>query len=148
MLTLEQLIVATNIKAIDKYKIEVLHKRQDSDDNGSHILVAGVVSGGSQPQKCSIRLYNYGISLKSKALVYCSCKMFIHTIEVALGARGSAKILNSKATVPTKTNPKLVPGLCPHLVTLAKACMMAEQAKQNNQKKAVVISSKLKKNSR
>lgn len=151
MLSIEQLLKATSpeiIKGIAKYHLDVAHTKLDSNEQGAHILVVAVVSGGSQPQKCSIRIFDKSISVKSSCFVYCSCKMFINTTEVALTAQGSAKIVNASQKVPTKTNPKLVPGLCPHLVVLVRASLLAEQKKQEQikQQKVANISPKLKKN--
>lgn len=151
MLNIEQLLKATShdiIKGIAKYHLDLAHTKLESNENGPHILVVAVISGGGQPQKCSIRIFDKSISVKSPCFVYCSCKMFINTTEVALTAQGSAKVINADPKLPNKTNPKLTPGLCPHLVVLVRASLLAEQKKQEQikQQKVATISPKLKKN--
>ena len=151
MLTIGQLLKATSpevIRNISRYHLDLAHTKLDSNEHGSHILIVAVVSGGEQPQKCSIRVFDKHISIKSTCFVYCSCKMFINKVEVALAAQGSASIINATQKLPTKMNPKLLPGICPHLLVVIKASLLAEQQKQEQQKqqKVAPISPKLKKN--
>lgn len=151
MLTIEQLIKATSVEVIRKigqYHLDLVHTKLDSDDQGrSNILTVAVVAGGEQPQKCYIRVFDKNITIKADCFVYCSCKMFINKSEVALAAHGSAKIINATQKFPAKMNPKLLPGLCPHLVVVLRASLLAEQQKQEQkQQKVTAISPKLKKN--
>jgi len=151
MLSIEQLLKATSpevIRNIGRYHLDLAHTKIDSDEHGNHILIVAVVSGGEQPQKCSIRVFDKNINIKAGCFVYCSCKMFINKLEVALATQGSAKVINAAQKLPTKTNPKLLPGICPHLMVAIRASLLAEQQKQEQQKqqKVAPISPKLKKN--
>lgn len=51
-----------------------------------------------------------------KAKLTCDCEMFKFHCEVALYARGVAHIVYSNGGPPLKTNPSMIPYLCPHLL--------------------------------
>lgn len=55
---------------------------------------------------------------KSKVLVSCSCDDFLHRWEYALSKKGSARVSYGNGEPPVKTNPRLVPGACKHVIAL------------------------------
>ena len=56
---------------------------------------------------------------KMKVKVACSCADHLYRWEYALVKRGASEFQYSNAELPVDTNPKLVPGCCKHVISLA-----------------------------
>jgi hypothetical protein len=150
MLTLSTVLRATNpdyVRQASKYRAEYFKIDNAKDSHGSHVRVASVIEGGSKPRKATIKCYDAKISPSSPCMVSCSCDLFQYKLEIALAARGSAKVDRAEARMPMKTNPQMLPGLCPHLAYLVKLALSSDTAKQATIKQSVKpkISPKLKK---
>jgi len=150
MLTLSTVLRATNpdyLRQAVKYRAEYFKIDKAKDSQGSHIRISSVIDGGSKPRKATIKCYDNTISPSSRCMVSCSCDLFQYKLEIALAARGSATVERAEANVPMKTNPQMLPGLCPHLAYLARLALSSDTAKQAAVKQSVKpkISPKLKK---
>lgn len=55
-----------------------------------------------------------------KMLAQCGCESFVFTFEYANAANGCSRLIYSNGQPPNVTNPGLSPGLCKHLIALAK----------------------------
>lgn len=58
-----------------------------------------------------------------KVLAQCSCENFVFVFEYANASVGASRLIYSNGQPPNMTNPMLAPGLCKHLVALAKLMM-------------------------
>lgn len=146
MLTLGELLKLSAPKVVrlaGRYRADYFRVIEPDQSNKTKRIV-GIISGGDKPRKTMIEVTDPKASTSSRALVYCSCPFFIHNLEIALAARGSAKILNAKVAMPNKTNQKFQPGLCPHLVFLAKLALSAESTQKRAEQKTVKIDKRLK----
>lgn len=63
------------------------------------------------------------INRHQKVLVQCSCENFVFVWEYANATVGASRLIYSNGEPPNFTNPMLAPGLCKHLVALAKIIM-------------------------
>lgn len=151
MLTLGTLIKSSDsriLNAISKYHIDSFSTKTGTDDFGEYIRFLGQIIGGSKPRRSTISAYDEQLSIASPAIVYCSCDYFKYNLEIALAARGSALQLHADGVLPQKRNRMFKPGLCVHLVLLAKLALGAETTKDafSRQSKRLMprISNKLK----
>jgi hypothetical protein len=88
---------------------------------------AGNVKMGDK-HKCSIiGLENDGLLSKQRCMVSCSCSRFLYYFEVALAAKGAAKIKYSDGSPPHVTNPNMITGMCKHLIALSKYLIKNKQ---------------------
>jgi hypothetical protein len=66
----------------------------------------------------TVRLYGKSKNhLKNKIWVHCSCEYFRFLLEIVLAQHGSSSVIScAKTHLPMKTNPKLKPHLCKHVM--------------------------------
>jgi hypothetical protein len=143
MLKIEQLLRATTPDVINSKSRYLLDKvsYQSVPHGYGMTKISANVNGGEGPQKCSILVYSDKMNVKADCVVKCSCKLFKMKLQFVLASYGSAE--NDNQNVPKETNPQMIPGLCPHLVTLIHASIQADQTKQEKTPQ-VKISNKLK----
>lgn len=55
-----------------------------------------------------------------KVLVQCTCESFVYTYEYANAKRGASYLIYSNGDPPVWMNPRMVPGMCKHLIALSK----------------------------
>lgn len=55
-----------------------------------------------------------------KVLVQCGCENFVYVFEYANASVGASRLIYSNGEPPNFTNPRLAPGMCKHLIALAK----------------------------
>lgn len=60
------------------------------------------------------------VNKHTKVLVQCSCESFVYNFEYANARRGASYMIYCNGEPPVWTNPSMAPGLCKHLVALAK----------------------------
>ncbi len=121
MLTLLQILRCTpsgTIQLSHKYRTDALSVSGDHDDRH----YKAVVVGGDGTHKASASFHG-PVDTGTAIVVACSCRSFAYNYAYALSARGSASVTG--ADYPIRKNPKLVPGMCGHLVFLTRAAIMA-----------------------
>ncbi|QJT70973.1 hypothetical protein GR7B_00175 [Vibrio phage vB_VcorM_GR7B] len=77
-----------------------------------------------QVHRCSMECINGYDRLthkKARVKVSCDCEFFTYTCEVALYRYGAADIIFSNGEYPYSTNPRGLPIMCKHLLSMAKA---------------------------
>lgn len=67
------------------------------------------------------------INRHRKIIVSCACESYVFTFEYANAAHGASRIVYSNGEPPVMTNPQLAPGLCKHLVAVARLLIKAEK---------------------
>lgn len=120
MLKLSALLALTDHKVVyssGHYRIASLITTKDSDGD----RFAAIVYGGSKPARSALVLSEPGP--EAKAFCMCSCEYFAMNVETVLVMHGSAKPARAGGQLPTTRNPKLKPGLCPHLYLLATSLL-------------------------
>ena len=126
MLTLGQLLQSSDpavFRTFRKYALESFKLSSVNDENQAYIQALGVMRGGKELRKASMRTPDPSLNNNARVQVYCSCDYFIYRLEMALVAQGNALHLRSDGTYPTQTNLQLKPGLCPHLACLSHAVL-------------------------
>lgn len=73
--------------------------------------------------KVLIRLMNR----KDKLWVSCSCESFMYNWEYALMKNGGSSIKYSNGDPATRTNPRNIPGVCPHIYKLLRRASTLRQ---------------------
>lgn len=63
------------------------------------------------------------VNRHQRVLVQCSCENFVFVWEYANASVGASRLIYSNGEPPSFTNPMLAPGLCKHLIALAKIVM-------------------------
>lgn len=63
------------------------------------------------------------VNRHTKVLAQCSCESFVFTFEYANATVGASRLIYSNGEPPSFTNPQMAPGLCKHLVALAKIAL-------------------------
>lgn len=141
MLTLEQLVRLTPAKLHRKLRsYHLASLKADTTSKGPRLIA--VVVGGSRPAQPALEQTAETWDMQAPTKVQCNCNYFIHNCEVALTARGSAGLARSNGAYPRKRNPQLMPGLCPHLLLLAK--IVASKSKERRRSAHVRINPALK----
>lgn len=134
MLTLGTILRATDpeiLRQSGKYRAETYKMENTKDERGEHVRILGVVTGGREPRTAVVRCYDKTVSISSQCMVSCSCDMFKYKLEIALAARGSAKQVHSDPNLPMRTNPHMLPGLCPHLAYIVKVALSATTTRKS-----------------
>jgi hypothetical protein len=134
------------LRSSSRYRADSFKKSSDKNDKGEHIKFVGIINGNSGQRRAIIRCYDKTIGPGSHCMVSCTCDHFKYKLEVALAARGSAKLENADPKMPVKANPKFLPGLCPHLTYLAKLALAADTTQKAAEQAKTAISDKLKRN--
>lgn len=63
------------------------------------------------------------VNRHKKVLVQCSCESFVFTFEYANATVGASRMIYCNGQPPNFTNPAFIPGMCKHLIALAKIAM-------------------------
>ncbi len=113
-------------QAID-YRVVLKTYSRKRTKGGMAAIVANAVSMENRPprkvHKCSIiglDKDNRQISTQRKVIVSCDCESFLFTFEYANWTWGASRIIYSNGEPAVVRNPANHPGLCKHLVVLAK----------------------------
>lgn len=136
MLTLAAMVGLTDPSIARNIQRYTLAGVRASEDSGMYTYKA-YVYGGTKTAYPMVRVQRHDPT--SLAFVSCTCTFFTMNCETALALRGSAAPVKAGGAYPAKRNPKLRPGLCPHLylltTTVLRAWKMArEKVKQKKQK--------------
>lgn len=126
MLTLGNLIKLSDhriLSTLSKYRLDAFDTKTGNDTFGDYIRFLAEIVGEKHTRRSNLSIYDSSISLEAPSLVYCSCDYFKYNLEIALVAQGSAIQLHADALAPKIRNASMKPGLCPHLLLLAKVAL-------------------------
>lgn len=132
------------LRISNRYRADALKSSKNKDEKGEFLRFVGIITGNNGQRRAEIKCYDKQVTPGSHCMVSCSCNYFQYKLEVALAARGSAKLENADPKIPVKANPKFLPGLCPHLVHLIRLAMAADTTQKAVKKLKTPISPKLK----
>ncbi len=114
-----------NVRKSNAVIVQLRYSLKGIDHDGEYSLFAGTCIDSRSKfrfkHKFYIKRYGSGPTAKIKAL--CDCENFTYTWEVALLKQHSSVRYNSNGMRPRLTNPKMIPGLCKHLISALKATM-------------------------
>lgn len=116
MLTLDALVGLSDRRVaavLSKYRFGAL---QETTETGQSRYDA-IVYGGHKPARCSIWAKEHVVTTTVR--VACSCEYFAMNLETVLAVYGNTRAAAGEGILPTKRNPAMKPGLCPHLYLLA-----------------------------
>jgi hypothetical protein len=128
MLRLDTLVALTADK-IEKSLSTYRPTRILYADESGFYRYSTVVYGGSKPSYSTIWVQDKKPDTLCK--VSCTCAYFAMNVETVLVMYGSATQTRANGALPMKRNPKLRPGLCPHLCLLATILLRAWHQQKN-----------------
>lgn len=132
MLPLSTLVALTDRKvAITANHYRVGTMQEAAASNGKQYNA--VIYGGSKPARSILRVT--ADEPEAKTFCTCSCDYFTVNLETVLVLHGSTAPSKAEGRLPTTRNPKLKPGLCPHLYKLATSLLTTwKKAKEDAEK--------------
>lgn len=116
MLTLRAVYGVSEPKVAARSRVYRITSIKEDEDSGLHRYTT-IVYGGSQPARSQISVGSFQPDTQCR--VTCTCKYFQMNCYVPLVMQGSTPRIYANQLLPLKRNPKLKPGLCPHLYLLA-----------------------------
>lgn len=124
MLTLLQILRSCSpgtIQVSHSYHADAIHAEGEASSRHFRATVAG----GDGQHRTTVAFHG-AVDANTPVVVSCSCRSFAYNFAFALAARGSATA--TSADYPIRKNPKLVPGMCGHLIFLTRAAVTTTKA--------------------